>query len=251
MSDDLSILPTLMGNLAKMLRRQGFNVGDPEPGKAAQGLVGISQFQPAQLEMLRSFFMQSPSVVQQKVLEEDRNPSLRSLLSQLVESYDGKDRRLIYFAPAARRKTTSIKQVRMFEDLLAAFGCQSGLLVISKKLSREAKDYIYGGVSTKKGELPPAPLSTRYNISVYEDETLLYDPTESEWVPRCEILTPEQAQSILVHDKINPIKMPRILMTDAIGAWLGLKKGQLLLEENSSFLPSMLVDKEIFLRRGV
>lgn len=76
-----------------------------------------------------------------------------------------------------------------------------------------------------------------YMLQWFRIKNLLFNPTKHYLVPKHIKLSQEEASEVISKYLVQKTKMPCILSTDAIGIWLGLKRGDVVkierLNENS------------------
>lgn len=69
-------------------------------------------------------------------------------------------------------------------------------------------------------------LSDELTLEVFLDHELMVNITQHELVPKHEVLDGEQKKALLARYKLKETQLPRILKTDAVARYLGLKRGQ-------------------------
>lgn len=69
-------------------------------------------------------------------------------------------------------------------------------------------------------------LSDELTLEVFLDHELMVNITQHELVPKHEVLDAGQKKALLARYKLKETQLPRILKTDAVARYLGLKRGQ-------------------------
>ena len=69
-------------------------------------------------------------------------------------------------------------------------------------------------------------LSDELTLEVFLDHELMVNITQHELVPKHEVLDDEQKKALLARYKLKESQLPRILKTDVVARYLGLKRGQ-------------------------
>ena len=69
-------------------------------------------------------------------------------------------------------------------------------------------------------------LSDELTLEVFLDHELMVNITQHELVPKHEVLNDEQKKALLARYKLKETQLPRILKTDAVARYYGLKRGQ-------------------------
>lgn len=69
-------------------------------------------------------------------------------------------------------------------------------------------------------------LSDELTLEVFLDHELMVNITQHELVPQHEVLDDDQKKALLSRYKLKETQLPRILKTDAVARYYGLKRGQ-------------------------
>jgi DNA-directed RNA polymerase I, II, and III subunit RPABC1 len=69
-------------------------------------------------------------------------------------------------------------------------------------------------------------LSDELTLEVFLDHELMVNITQHELVPQHEVLNDDQKKALLARYKLKETQLPRILKTDAVARYYGLKRGQ-------------------------
>lgn len=110
--------------------------------------------------------------------------------------------------------------------------------VTAKLISTQMESQIRGqncqrGILISKANVVTGPVKTAINvveehgikIDVFLEDDLLVNIAEHNLVPKHEILTKEESQTLLKSYKVNENQLPRILRNDPMAKYLGLRKG--------------------------
>lgn len=69
-------------------------------------------------------------------------------------------------------------------------------------------------------------LSDELTLEVFLDHELMVNITQHELVPQHEVLNDDQKKALLARYKLKETQLPRILKTDAVARYYGLKRAQ-------------------------
>ena len=177
-------------NQLKMLRRRGFNI-DQEKNILK---ITLNQF-------LDTYI---PFAKQQK-------RSFRSVLTNFYVNDDGQ-KILVYYADIPLEST--LLGVNEVSDAIAdmvKWKLRNAVIITGKSLSPSATKHITGLVS--------------YNIQIFLEEEMAYDPTEHEFVPEHIPLTIEEQRNFLEENNLSIDQLPILLTNDIIARYYGLRGG--------------------------
>ncbi len=123
---------------------------------------------------------------------------------------DNDVKRIYYhYIPSEKINADSIKNfIQRIKDTKS----ESGIIIISGKISPQANIKIQDANT----ELP---------IDIFTVNDLVVNITEHELVPKHELLPQEEKKKLLDRYKIKENQLPKILTTDPVAKYLGLKKG--------------------------
>ena len=113
------------------------------------------------------------------------------------------------YIPTSKINTETIKD---FFGIMKKFKVDSGIIITSGKLSQQAKQKI-------------TEINTQIKIEVFSLGELVVNITEYELVPKHILLSPEEKELLLKKYRIKPSQLPKILITDPVARYLGLKRG--------------------------
>ena len=144
---------------------------------------------------------------------ENNNKSFRSVLTNFYENDQGK-RILVYYADADPGKSQlGVNIVGDAIEDMVKYKLQDAIIITPKALSSSAYKHVARLVS--------------YNIQVFLEEEMSYNPLEHIFTPEHIPLSPEEQQQYLKRNNLTIDQIPKILNTDVIMMYLGLQKGQL------------------------
>ena len=113
-----------------------------------------------------------------------------------------------YF-PDQKVNTDYIKQ---YLNLMKETKVNSGIIIISGKLSQQAKQKVQ-------------EINKELQVEIFTVNELVVNITEHELVPKHILLSKEDKDILLKRYKIKENQLPKILVTDPVARFLGLKRG--------------------------
>ena len=113
-----------------------------------------------------------------------------------------------YF-PDQKVNTDYIKQ---YLNLMRETKVNSGIIIISGKLSQQAKQKLQ-------------EINQELQVEIFTVNELVVNITEHELVPKHILLSKEDKEILLKRYKIKENQLPKILVTDPVARFLGLKRG--------------------------
>ena len=155
-----------------------------------------------------------------------QNKSLRAVLTNVYENNQGK-RLLVYYADVP--KTASQLGVNEVGDAVVdmdKYGIRDGVIITAKQLSPPASKHINGLVA--------------YNIQIFLEEEMSYDPTEHFLVPKHTALTTEEQREFLQKNNISIDQLPIIMASDIIIRNMGLRGGRIVKIERDNMFETMI-----------
>lgn len=144
----------------------------------------------------------------------------------------------VYFADSVGESAVSKKTT---ENLFSAaeiikntynINLNSIIFVIPNKLSPDA---------IKNIELS----KDNYFIQIFEETELSSNPMECVWGSETKLLTKEESEDFLTRNMLDPLKMPRIPIDDAVIKYLGGKKDIVVETTRTSLIPDNLIKSTI------
>nr|QBK91460.1 MAG: DNA-directed RNA polymerase subunit 5 [Pithovirus LCPAC302] len=193
-------------NQLKMVESRGYNI-DRERGILE---LGLDQF-------LSTYV---PFAKQKK-------KSFRSVMTNVYEKADGQ-RILVYFADVPSASTQlGVNEIGDAIVDMNTYKLHNAVIITPKDLSPSAKKHIDGLVA--------------YNIQLFLEEEMSYDPTEHFLVPKHIPLTVEEQRDFLTKNNISFDQLPIILTSDIIARYYGLRGGQVVRIERENMYQTMIL----------
>ena len=140
--------------------------------------------------------------------------TFRQVLSQTYENDSG-DKLVVYYADAP--KDTSQLGVDSLGDAIYEmdrYKAKNGIIITSKSLSPAARKKVEGLVS--------------YNIYIFLEDEMAYDPTEHYLTPEHRALSVDEQRDFLSRNDLSIDLLPLILTTDMIVRYYGFRPGQVI-----------------------
>ncbi|XP_057981412.1 DNA-directed RNA polymerases II and IV subunit 5A-like isoform X1 [Malania oleifera] len=120
---------------------------------------------------------------------------------------------IIYvFFPEELKVSTS--QIRTYITRMKSENVSRAILVVQQVVTPYAKRCI-------------EEVSRRFRMEVFEDAEVVVNITEHVLVPRHEVLTDELKKKLLAEYSVEETKLPRILVSDPVAKYYGLRHGQI------------------------
>ncbi|KAE9462893.1 hypothetical protein C3L33_05200, partial [Rhododendron williamsianum] len=128
------------------------------------------------------------------------------------ESDDPSDRIFVIFPEVSKKVGCSVMKECVLK--MDTEKVSRAILVIQHGLTPQAKAVI--------GEV-----AKKYRMETFQDSELLVNINEHELVPKHEVLTSKEENELLEKYKVKRAQLPRMLVTDPIARYFGLKMGQI------------------------
>ncbi|KAI4377563.1 hypothetical protein MLD38_015167 [Melastoma candidum] len=154
----------------------------------------------AELEMTRTDFVQKFGV----------NMRRRDLTILTEKESDPSDRIYVFFQEGEK---SGVPEIRNYINRMKTEGVRSSILVIEKSLTPAAK----AGLNE---------MNASFNMQVFEEAELLVNITEHALVPEHRVLNQEEKKALLAKYGIKEAQLPRILFSDPVARYYGMKRGQ-------------------------
>lgn len=203
------ILFTIKKNQLKMVQRRGYNI---------EKEIGI--LEDYTLENFLEVFLP---------LSEKTNILSRSILSYYSPYYENEkgDRLIVYFSDSKKdKKELGVEAVNDAIEEMMNNKAKNAILITPKPISSSARKRI--------DELPS------YNISVFLDNEMTYDPTEHYLTPEHKALTVEEQRDFLERNDISIDQLPVITTADKIVRYYGFRQGQILEIKRINYYDTMV-----------
>ena len=135
---------------------------------------------------------------------------MEGVFSKKDENDPNKKIRLYYqYFPGQKINTDNINE---YLKLMRAASINSGIIIISGKLSQQAKQKVQ-------------EINKELQVEIFSVNELVVDITEHELVPKHILLSKEEKDHLLKRYRIKENQLPKILVTDPVARFLGLKRG--------------------------
>ena len=156
-----------------------------------------------------------------------KEKSLRAILSQSYMKEDG-SKLYVYFADT-EDKSSQLKKKEVEVAIAEMTQSQSrdAVIITAKPLSSDAGKHIRSLVA--------------YNIQIFLENEMAYDPTEHFLVPTHIPLSQDEARSFLNTNKISIDDMPILKVDDIIVRYYGLRSGDIVRIERENMYNTMIV----------
>ena len=122
-----------------------------------------------------------------------------------------KNAKRLYFEYLESGKVSG-KEIEIFIQRMKDIVADSGIIIISGELTSQAKQKI-------------AEVDNIVQLQCFHISELMVNITEHSYVPKHELLSEEEKNILLKRYKIKENQLPKILTTDPIAKYLGLRKG--------------------------
>ena len=194
-------------NQIKMTGRRGYRI-DP---RETQNIASLERFAGIYIPFANS-----------------QKKTLRAILSNVYLNADGKPDFVVYFADVSPGATQlGVNELGEAIIYMRKYRVSNAVIVTKKPLSPSASNKIEGLVA--------------YNIQIFLEEEMSYDPTEHFLVPTHIPLTPEDQNKFLNNNKITIDQLPIIPSHDIIARYYGMRAGQIVRIERENMYESMIL----------
>ena len=207
----IALLFEVKKNQLNMIERRGYNI-DREKG--------ILQFSIEQFENTYVPFARS------------QNKSFRSVLTNVYQNDSG-ERVLVYYADVPSTATQlGVNDVGHGIKTMEENNLNDAVIITSKQLTPSASKHINSLVA--------------YNIQIFLEEEMAYDPTSHYLVPKHIPLSVEEQRQFMENKQKNEVGftidlMPIIPSDDIIARYYGLRTGRIVRIERENMFPTMII----------
>ena len=118
---------------------------------------------------------------------------------------------ILYYQYFPDQKVNTV-YINEFLELMREIKVNSGIIIISGKLSQQAKQRVQ-------------EINKELQVEIFTVNELVVNITEHELVPKHILLSKEDKDILLKRYKIKENQLPKILVTDPVARFLGLKRG--------------------------
>ena len=138
-------------------------------------------------------------------------PINKNLLALLVAKIENaSDKVFVFFC---EEEKVGVKTIRQYLEAMKNEKVKRAILVCAREISPIAKQAL--------NEMRP-----NYFVEYFKEDELMVDITEHELVPKHEVLTDEEKQTLLKQYKLKDIQLPRMRPEDPVARYFGLVRGQ-------------------------
>lgn len=157
-----------------------------------------------------------------------KKKTLREVLSNVYLNSDGKPDFVVYFADVPSGSTQlGVNESNEAIKYMRTYNVRKAVLITEKQLSPSSSNKIDGLVA--------------YNIQVFLEQEMSYDPTEHFLVPTHIPLSDEDQTKFLNENDITIDQLPVIPSTDIIARYYGMRAGQIVRIERENMYESMIM----------
>lgn len=154
--------------------------------------------------------------------------TLRGVMSQLYTKDDGTKLYVYFSDPVKTKKYLGITNIGILVQKMDSYKCRNAIIITSLPVSPSAKK--------KLQEL------LTYNVDVFLESEMAYDPTEHYLTPKHRLLTTEQQRNFLAKNKIDLEQIPIMLTSDMISRYYGYRPGQVIEITRINLYDTMIQD---------
>jgi len=162
-------------------------------------------------------------------LANEKNKSIRSVLSEYSPYYENEegDRLIVYYTETKKyKKELGVEAINEAIEEMMSYKAKNSIIITTKAISSAARKRIE--------ELPS------YNISVFLDDEMSFDPTEHYLTPKHEPLSVEEQRDFLERNNISIDQLPIITTSDKISRYYGFRQGQIIKIYRTNFYDTMV-----------
>jgi len=139
------------------------------------------------------------------------NLKREDLFIQVENRDDASDRIFVSFPEVSKKVGCSVLKETV--GRMQTLNVSRAILVIEQGLTPQAKQVI-------------SEAAKNYRIETFQDSELLVNISQHKLVPKHEVLTANEVRELLKKYKVINAQLPRMLVTDPIARYFGLKIGQ-------------------------
>ena len=195
--DELYRLFKVYKTLNKMMEDRGYEILGKEPLTYENWEKGIKE-------------KKKMSGIFSKIIKNDEENEENSQNEQ-NEQYDKKIKTIKLFFHYIPNNKLNKDCIQHFIKEMQTAQANSGMIITSAKLSQQAKQQIEN--------------SKELVIEVFNISELVVNITEHELVPKHILLSEKDKKQLLLRYKIRESQLPKILVSDPVAKYLGLKRG--------------------------
>ena len=167
----------------------------------------------------RGYDVENPLKIDEWKEQRREKASMHGLFSKVDKDDKSKVTRLFYYYIPSPK--VNVDSIHIFVQLLLKATANSGLIIMSGKISQQAKQKVQ-------------EINNELQIEIFTLGELVVNITEHELVPKHLLLSPVEKEMLLKRYKIKEHQLPKILVTDPVARYLGLKRGDVVKIERVS-----------------
>jgi len=131
----------------------------------------------------------------------------------LVQHSMNPDEKLIVFFPEDQSKRIGVKPIRELAEKMEEKAIVRGIIIVQQPLTAFAKSAV-------------AEAAPRLEIEVFMESELIVNVTQHELVPAHLPLGSDEKKNLLERYRVKENQLPRLLTSDPVARYFGMKKGQ-------------------------
>ncbi|WVR08509.1 hypothetical protein IAU60_005564 [Kwoniella sp. DSM 27419] len=143
----------------------------------------------------------------------DRGP-----MSFSVKHEEDENTLFVYFCA---EKNVSKAAMKTFITSMDKIGAKRGIIIWSEKISPAARKTLQ-------------ELASEYHLEDFQESDLLVNITRHFLVPQHKIMKPEEKAQLIKRYRLKETQLPRIMVTDPVARYYGMKRGQVMRIERAS-----------------
>lgn len=137
------------------------------------------------------------------------NIKRKDLTIQKTNKDDPSDKIYVFFRDDAKLGVSTIKNIK---DLIVTEGVYRAIIVVQNELKSNARSELN--------------FFSEVRIEAFLEDELLVNVTEHVLVPEHQVLTNAEKKDLLATYTVKETQLPRMLLTDPVAKYYGLKRGQ-------------------------
>ncbi|KAL7422692.1 DNA-directed RNA polymerases II 24 kDa polypeptide (RNA polymerase II subunit 5) [Cryptotrichosporon argae] len=118
-------------------------------------------------------------------------------------------------------KNVSKAAMKSFITALDQVNANRGIIIWSEKMSPAAKKTLQ-------------EMQSEYHLEDFSETQLLVNITKHFLVPKHTVMTPEEKAALIKRYRLKDTQLPRIMITDPVARYYGLRRGQVMRIERAS-----------------
>nr|ODN96124.1 DNA-directed RNA polymerase I, II, and III subunit RPABC1 [Cryptococcus depauperatus CBS 7855] len=135
-----------------------------------------------------------------------------------IHENDSTDKIFVYFCSD---KNVSKASMKTFIGSMDKMGARRGIIIWSEKISPAAKKTLQ-------------EMQSEYHLEDFPESDLLVNITKHFLVPKHTVMKPEEKAALVKRYRLKETQLPRIMVTDPVAKYYGLKRGQVMKIERAS-----------------